>query len=404
MPNDTHHMVELLEQARAELQLVQAGLNKSLSGHEGLEASLGRLELEHHHRALRRRIHGLEKELEVLLGRPDKLLPHITWLHLSDLHFRLPKVQIAHGLQYDADVVLSSLSEDVAERCARDGVQPDFIVVTGDIAFSGASKEYELGRSFFDDLLRTTGLTKDRLFIVPGNHDVDRGRISQGAEGIATSLTDREAVNAVLADPGDRRLMLSRFQAYMEFFGDYLGGLLPVDTDCYWYVRSLNAGWRRVALIGLNSAWLGRGGRDDLGRLAIGELPTRMALEQAKAADLKIALMHHPLDWLHDFDQNDSAVMLADQCDFILHGHMHKVGLLQARGPDTNAMIIAAGACYETRRAFNSYNLVRLDLPTGKGTVYLRAYVDQRGGFWTKDGMRYRNVPDGSYDFDLHGR
>ena len=104
-------------------------------------------------------------------------------------------------------------------------------------------------------------------------------------------------------------------------------------------------------------------------------------------------------DWLREFDRDDSEAMLTDRCDFILHGHMHQVGLLQARGPDSNAMIIAAGACYETREHPNAYNLVRLDLGTRQGAVYLRTYSDKRGGFWTKDVMNYRNVPDGVYEF-----
>lgn len=80
---------------------------------------------------------------------------------------------------------------------------------------------------------------------------------------------------------------------------------------------------------------------------------------------------------------------------------MYQVGLLQARTPDTEAMIIAAGACYETRQYANSYNFVRLDLDAGNGAVYLRLYSDQQGGFWTKDVLNYQNVPDGLYSFQL---
>jgi radical SAM protein with 4Fe4S-binding SPASM domain len=404
LQNDAHPKVKQLEQAKAEIALYQAALEKPESQYERLEPQLGREEIKRRLGRLQRRIYQLEGELEELMGRPDKRVPQVTWLHLSDLHFRVPKQPTTRGLHYDADVVLSSLLEDVAERSTENGLEPDFVIVTGDIAFSGAAREYELARLFFDDLLKITRLPKDWLFLVPGNHDVDRKRISRGAEGIAASLKDREAVNAVLATPGDRNLMLARLHAYMKFVGDYFGPLLPAGPDHTWYVRSFNAGWRRVALIGLNSAWLAHGGHQDLGCLTIGEMPTRLALQQANTADLKVALLHHPLSWLHEFDQDDSGAMLADRCDFILHGHLHKVGLQQIHGPDTNAMFIAAGACYETRRSSNSYNLVQLDLSTGEGTVYLRAFVDKRGGFWTWDGMTYRNVPDGIYHFDLNDR
>jgi hypothetical protein len=68
-------------------------------------------------------------------------------------------------------------------------------------------------------------------------------------------------------------------------------------------------------------------------------------------------------------------------------------------------MIVAAGACYETRRYPNSYNYVRLDPAAdggaGRGTVYLRRYSDQRGGFWARDTLTYRNAPDGVFQFPL---
>jgi 3',5'-cyclic AMP phosphodiesterase CpdA len=119
----------------------------------------------------------------------------LTWLHLSDLHFRA-----THA--YDENIVLQALLRDVTDRIQQDGLRPDFVAVSGDIAFSGQPAEYELARRFFDDLLATTGLGKDRLFLVPGNHDVDRSRISPGARAIGDSLADRETAGAVLASPG----------------------------------------------------------------------------------------------------------------------------------------------------------------------------------------------------------
>jgi hypothetical protein len=63
-------------------------------------------------------------------------------------------------------------------------------------------------------------------------------------------------------------------------------------------------------------------------------------------------------------------------------------------------MAIGAGACYNMRKHRNAYNLVHLDFDSGKGTVYLRMYGDQRGGFWTKDVLTYQSAP-GEYTFDL---
>ena len=72
-----------------------------------------------------------------------------------------------------------------------------------------------------------------------------------------------------------------------------------------------------------------------------------------------------------------------------------------AASPDAEAMVVAAGASFEKRRSHNSYNLVQLDMEAGQGTMFLRAWSDRRGGFWTKDVLTYKNVDDGEFIFPL---
>jgi len=320
----------------------------------------------------------------------------ITWLHLSDLHFHESRT-------YNENIVLKALLRDITERIQQDGLRPAFIAVTGDVAFSGKSAEYALARPFFDDLLITTGLPRERLFVVPGNHDVDRDLITVGAKAIGASLTDRDSVKTLHDTPDDRRLVLARFKGYAEFVNDYFAGHLAFDDEHYFYVQTLDLSGRRIALLGLNSAWLCVSDQDKEQGLVIGERQTRAALDAAQAAgpELKIVLLHHPFDWLREFDRNDSEALLLDNSDFVLHGHLHHTAMAQLVSPDSGAMVIAGGACYETRQYPNSYNFVRLDLSTGTGTVYLRRYSDARGGFWAKDTLLYRNVPEGEYTFRL---
>ncbi len=64
-------------------------------------------------------------------------------------------------------------------------------------------------------------------------------------------------------------------------------------------------------------------------------------------------------------------------------------------------MIIGAGAGYEARTSRNDYNLVQLDLEAGRGTIFLRAWSDRRGGFWARDVESYKQMPDGQFAFQL---
>ena len=292
----------------------------------------------------------------------------ITWLQISDLHLRGSRA-------YDANVVLKALLRDVGERIKEDELRPDFVAVTGDLAFSGKPAEYELVRRFLDELLRVTGLDKGRLFLVPGNHDVDRSLITRGAQAIGDGLTDRDSANDVLATPADRQLMMARFQGYRDFVNDYLAGHLLFSDERYFYVRSLDLAGQRVAIMGLNSAWLSASVEDRAKGLLIGERQARAALDLADEAGAatRIALMHHPLDWLREFDRDDSAAILADGCHFILHGHLHHTAATQLTSPDGAATILTGGACYETRQYANTCNWVQLNLAAGNGTVKMVA-------------------------------
>ena len=92
----------------------------------------------------------------------------ICWLHISDIHLRV-------GTAWSQDVVLRAMCEDMA-RHRKAGKAPDFILVTGDLAYSGNAEEYKLVASFFDALVLATGVPKERIFCIAGNHDIERER------------------------------------------------------------------------------------------------------------------------------------------------------------------------------------------------------------------------------------
>ena len=103
-----------------------------------------------------------------------------TWLHVSDFHFQ-------QGDPYDRDVVLKAQVDSV-KSFRESGHVPELVFVTGDIAYSGKRQEYDLATDFFDNLIKAAGVDRQSLFVVPGNHDVDRDR----AVGLARTLGSGE--------------------------------------------------------------------------------------------------------------------------------------------------------------------------------------------------------------------
>ncbi|HNB73598.1 MAG TPA: metallophosphoesterase, partial [Acidobacteriota bacterium] len=95
----------------------------------------------------------------------------LSWLHLSDIHFGE-----AQGTGRDA--VLNRLIDDVRELRERDQLAPDLIFITGDIAWSGKPDQYKNhALPFLQKLQAAADVDTSRIFLIPGNYDVDRSQI-----------------------------------------------------------------------------------------------------------------------------------------------------------------------------------------------------------------------------------
>ena len=96
------------------------------------------------------------------------------------------------GEDAQRQAVLSAMLQDIRQRHEA-GATVDFVVVSGDLAFSGKQSEYALVAEFLGELVASVGIPRQRLFCVPGNHDVqrDRGKMCfRGARAVIQSQGD----------------------------------------------------------------------------------------------------------------------------------------------------------------------------------------------------------------------
>ena len=192
------------------------------------------------------------------------MLDKISWLHLSDFHFR------ATGDGFSQTVSCDELLGDIPSRLL-DEYPLQFVLVTGDIAFSGQVSEYELASTFFVDLASKIGLNLDRICIVPGNHDVDRDTLSYLRDGVRLRLTSQQAIDEFLARDAERTLLMGRQSAFRGFRDQLLEDVSIYETeDGLARIRPFDLGGLRVCVLELNSAWLS-GSNDRPGNLLLGE-------------------------------------------------------------------------------------------------------------------------------------
>ena len=299
----------------------------------------------------------------------------ITWLHISDFHIR-------GGDPYDRDVVLKALVRSVRDYRETKGRKPDLIFATGDIAYSGKAEEYLPATVFFDALLDAAGLEKSHLFVVPGNHDVDRDQ----AVGLSRILvTENESKDYF--KPGHPKVHISqKLGAFRDWYDLYFDGIheLCDDSTCD-VLPVVDIRGVRIAILQLNTALFSLGGDEDYHKLVLGRRPLQSALEEMQKldVDLKIGMLHHPLDFLADFERGNIKSGLQDALDILLRGHLHDTEVENVISVAGSIMNIGAGATYQTRKWPNralychyADNCVR---------VFPVRYEDQPTEVWTVD-------------------
>ena len=304
-----------------------------------------------------------------------------TWLHISDFHIR-------GGDSYDRDVVLKALVRSVKQFHETKGHKPDLIFATGDIAHGGKVAEYIPATEFFDALLEAAALERRHLFVVPGNHDVDRDE----SDGLASTLETEEKSTAYFKSGKPLKHIIYKLGAFRDWYNGYFDGIrkLPDDTTCD-LVDVVDIRGQRVAVLQLNTALFSMGGDEDYHKLVLGRRSLQPALEEIQKlnVDLKIGLLHHPLDWLGDFERSNIKSALQGALDLLLRGHLHDTEVENVVSVSGALLHIGAGAAYQTRKWHN--RSLYCTFHDGSVTVFPIRYEDHPHEIWTVDPSVFPN-------------
>lgn len=304
----------------------------------------------------------------------------VTWLHLSDLHLCEP-----HNGP-DRFRVLTGLLDDLKTLRDKERLEPDLLFVTGDLTYGNLGNgqrslpsQYEEVERFLLQVRKTFSIPRAHVFLVPGNHDVNR----DVAHRALTSWLKKEADLRMIEDMVDAtdkqwQAFMERLREYREFLERYRYRHLLRDPDRLIYAADCRVNDVHVAVAGLNSAWsCGEKGED---RIAMGgRRQIEWLFRKFANADLKIALAHHPTNWLRTDESSKFEMQLIHDFDFYLHGHEHVAFV----DPRDRFHRIAAGAAYQQGDDIsdeNSYNVARIDLASGEGHVWLREFKNSEWG------------------------
>ncbi len=255
------------------------------------------------------------------------------WIHLSDIH-------TGHGDTtnvWDQRLVLEEIVRDIAlQRRSQPEPPFDAVLVTGDIANTGAGRlatEYADAATWLRNVGNAAGVKPEQIYLVPGNHDVDRGADRDDAvKQLVTDLREgKKSLDDALTGQGQRVMLARRMERYLDFAGAFAPVGADADGRLHWVHQLVAPSGLRVRIIGLNTSLLASGD-DDQGKLRVGMKQTALAIEDIQEGELVLALGHHPLGggWLAD--EAEIEPWLRKYVHALLTGHVHVADTEASRG------------------------------------------------------------------------
>lgn len=306
-------------------------------------------------------------------------------LYLSDIHFG--RELVARGNFDNRNKIQEQLINVIANL--PKGMQPNYIVVTGDIAWTGSEEEYEMAYEWFSRLLDTIGLNGERITFCVGNHDVNRKIAIQ----IPISFFKKDGeLDLTKIDEFYKYEKINPFSVQIQAYNDFCHrlGVIPYqyyvdidgpETDKFnfskqWYSYTVGSkdiiyGNEKYRIVAFNTAMLSGYEElpDDENFLGLPQIE-EMILQKIIGKETnfyKIAMFHHSERFLNTNEMNSysdrpaTLHKLLENVDLALCGHTETGEMPVIRKQENGGIILNGGATYYSDDHPNSFSILRIE-------------------------------------------
>lgn len=225
------------------------------------------------------------------------------WLHISDLHS-------ISGIK--TEIMRLALLSEIEEN------KPFmFVLITGDL--SDKNMGYSESKDLILNIANKLGVTANHLYVVPGNHDVNRNFPDNRVEKCMELWDNSELITS---EPIIEELLKGQ-KDFFSLYKDITEKEYP-KNDLHFYEKYDD----NVAIIHLNTAWMCCDSENESGKLHLGITKLHKLLKnnsELKNTPIKIAIGHHRLEDFNETVKNNFRTLLRDyDIDFYLGGHCHE--------------------------------------------------------------------------------
>lgn len=286
----------------------------------------------------------------------------ILFIHLSDIHLKNNSNIIIERKTKFFDSIKNEITSDYEEV---------FIIISGDIGFSGVELEYKIASIFLDFVIK--GIEDyckivPKVILVPGNHDCDFNTENKSIRELIVADIAKNGFKSI--DKEKINLCCSVQKHYFDFeekFMDRSKIILntPLLKTVEYEIKN-----KVVRFICYNTSWVSK----------LHEKPGTMTIPISKyseedfisGTDLAVSILHHPFNWQNPNNARDVKNYLEKSSDIIITGHEHvqtvskRINLI-----DNSEVQYLEGDVFQESNDENSsgFNLISFDLENEKERI-----------------------------------
>lgn len=319
-----------------------------------------------------------------------------NFLHLSDLHYQLigSNPEECSENEERQNNIVTALLADIRSENKKSKI--NFVIFSGDLVQSGSEDSFNLFHEHFAvPLMQKLELPMERLFIVPGNHDIKIADVSakqidhdkNEVEKLIQSNGIEDAFEKLCNDNAEPylALLLDRFKPFNNY-KNRLYQSLEGDGEKHsifplFSTHIFTCGSYQIGIACFNSCFTCFGEKSDecINRLYFPMAQINCAVKKLENAQVKIAIFHHPIHWFRSWANSNSTRVeskLIEKFDFIMYGHVHQEDTRSKTEEDSNACFCQGGYLSLRNKNHSTYSIISFDDPNNrlKGVIEFREY------------------------------
>ncbi|WP_454879773.1 metallophosphoesterase [Sphingobacterium detergens] len=216
----------------------------------------------------------------------------------------------------------------------------DLVVFTGDMIdragsdFDSVKNGLEAFKNtVLNPILDKLKLDISKFIICPGNHDINRKADKYFNEvGLKAELNSIDKINSFTNSEEEDYEGIQRIKEYKDFEFDLYKDIENKLHSKFKFSMKLDINSHSIGISSINSSWRCYG-EEDMKNLFIGENQLNDNYKFVKDCEIKIAILHHQLEWLSDIEAKVIKNHISTNYDIIFSGHVHHADVEYVQNP-----------------------------------------------------------------------